>query len=132
LQISVSNSFPNISVIIQGFSSQYVITQPLNSYVNIICSKNGGITGTIFVVVNTYQVTTPPLCNTYTNIGNPGDCQSEIFNYDLSLLSSYTNYYQFDCGLFENPSIRAPTLILQRLCKMMLNCFSNLTILTFI
>jgi hypothetical protein len=132
LQISVSNSLPNTSIIIQGFSSQYVIRQPLNSFVNIICSKNGGITGTIFVVVNTNQVTTPSLCNTYTNIGNPGDCQSEIFNYDLSLLSAFTNYYQFDCGLFESPNIRAPTQILQRLCKMMLNYFSNFPILTLI
>ena len=115
MQISVSNGNPNVSIVIQGFqSSQYIILQQV-SLVNIICSKNGGITGTIFTLVNTNQVNAPPLCNAYT-IGNSGDCQSQLFTYDLAFLSSFTNYYQFDCGLIENP-IRASPLILQRLCK---------------
>ena len=97
---------------IQGFTSQYIIINEI-SLVKIICTKNQVLPDSLYTLVNTNQVTTPSVCNAYTN----GNCLSEAFTYDLSTLDALTNYYQFDCGLIESSNIFAPSLVLRRLCK---------------
>ena len=97
---------------IQGFSSQYIIINEI-SLVDIICSKNWVSPGSLYALVNTNHVTTPFVCNFYSN----GNCQSQSFKYDLTSFNDSANYYQFDCGMTGNSNILAPLLILQRLCK---------------
>jgi hypothetical protein len=98
--------------VIQGFSSQYIIINEI-SLVDIICSKNWVSPGSLYALVNTNHVTTPFVCKFYSN----GNCQSQLFKYDLTSLNDSANYYQFDCGMTGNSNILATSLILQRLCK---------------
>ena len=116
LQVNVVNDDPNSFVVIPGIINQFIIIQYPISKVDITCTKNGFTFGTIFTLVNKNQVLSPFSCNSYSN-GIPSICLSQQFVYDLNQLGNSTNFYAFDCGITEDSTINAPTLIMQRLCK---------------